>query len=256
MGIFDRLRKSGVKDSGSESGAAAADGPAARLPEPDPPAHPMNQQPEGFRLPADLGLPAATEARLRAFLWDQVLTTSEPDLLDIWAEELEAEDIGEEQADRAFDAVLAARRAQQAAWGPDDVLPLTAAFDALAEAGIVAREHFSCCGTCGSAEIGGERDDTRTWRGYVYYHQQDTESLISSRSTYVGYGAFLDAFMTEEEWLALSEQEREETYDRITVDLMNDEVIPVLERHGVNVVWDRRLATRILLEDVDAVVRV
>ncbi|GAA1505130.1 DUF6891 domain-containing protein [Nocardioides humi] len=227
-----------------------------RLPEPDPPAHPMNQQPEGFRLPAELGLAPDTEARLRAFLWDQVLTSAEPDILDIWDEEIAAEGIGDEQADRAFDAVLAARRAQQADWGPDDVLPLTAAFAALADAGIVARENFSCCGTCASAEIADERDDSRSWRGYVYYHQQDTESLIGSRSTYVGYGAFLDAFMDEQEWLALSDEQKDETYERLTVDLMVGEVIPVLERHGVTVEWNRELHTRILLDDVDTVVRV
>ncbi|WGX97588.1 DUF6891 domain-containing protein [Nocardioides sp. L-11A] len=253
MGIFDRFRK---RRPGDDTTETAGDAGPARLPEPDPPAHPLNQQPEGFRLPGDLGLPADTETRLRAFLWDGVLTSAEPDLLDVWGEEIAAEGIGDEQADRAFEAVLAARRAQQASWGPDDVLPLTSAFAALADAGIVARENFSCCGTCASAEIADERDDSRTWRGYVYYHQQDTESLLSSRSTYVGYGAFLDAFMTEEEWLALSDADKEATYERLTVDLMVGDVLPVLERHGVRVEWNRELGTRILLDDVDTVVLV
>ncbi len=254
MGFFDRLR--GSRDDAPREDRAPADAAIVHLPEVDPPAHPRNQQPEGFRLPAALCIPDDVEPRLRAFLWDQVLTTAEPDVVDIWGEELAAEGIGEEQADRAFDAVLTARRAQQAAWDGEEVLPLTAAFDALAEAGIVAREHFSCCGTCASGEIHDERDDSRDWRGYVYYHQQDTESLLSSRSTYLGYGAFLDSFLTEQEWEALSDEEKDATYERITVDLMVDAVLPVLERHGIEVTWERDLRTRILLSDIDTVVHV
>ena len=252
MGIFDRFRGRG----GDEEPEADPRAPIARIPHVDEPAHPKNQQPAGFRLPADLGLEPEVEHRFRAFLWNSVLTTDEPDLLDIWGEELAAEGIGDEQADRAFAAVLEARRDQQAAWREDDVLPLAAAFADLAEVGIVAREDFSCCGTCAPGEIHDERDDSRTWRGYVYYHQQDTERLIADRETYLGYGAFVDALTSPEAWEAMSNDEREATYARETVTLMEEAVLPVFERHGIEVEWDHDLDTRIQVKGVDTVVLV
>lgn len=50
--------------------------------------------------------------------------------------------------------------------------------------------------------------------------------------------------------------DKEATYERLTVDLMVGDVLPVLERHGVRVEWNRELGTRILLDDVDTVVLV
>ena len=70
---------------------------------------------------------------------------------------------------------------------------LTKAFAELAEIGVVARENFTCCGTWGSTEIWDERDESRQWRGYLYYHSQDADAIIQDGQTYVGYGAFLDA---------------------------------------------------------------
>ncbi|WP_056895419.1 MULTISPECIES: hypothetical protein [unclassified Nocardioides] len=49
---------------------------------------------------------------------------------------------------------------------------------------------------------------------------------------------------------------QDEAYQRLTVVLMRDEVIPLLERHGVSVEWNGALDTRILVADVDAVVLV
>ncbi|MFF5075260.1 DUF6891 domain-containing protein [Micromonospora olivasterospora] len=63
----------------------------------------------------------------------------------------------------------------------------------LQELGVLARENFTCCGTCAAApesprlrdrwsgpvsEIHDERDDSRHWHGYLWYHQQDTESAV------------------------------------------------------------------------------
>ena len=55
------------------------------------------------------------------------------------------------------------------------------AFDALEADGVIARQHFSCCGTCGSSEIWDEvnaaEEAGRPARGYAFYHVQDL-SLI------------------------------------------------------------------------------
>ncbi|GAA1605820.1 DUF6891 domain-containing protein [Leucobacter chromiireducens] len=121
------------------------------------------------------------------------------------------------------------------------------AFAALADAHVIARTAFTCCGTCGDAEIWDERDESGGSRGYVFYHSQDAEWLAESGETFLNYGAFLDAFFTEDEWEALAESAREERYAEIVAALLTETVFPVLRQHGLEVEWDQDLGTRVLL---------
>src|SRR5882762_7412606 len=78
---------------------------------------------------------------------------------------------------------LAAHIAQQASWhGPTDCDRLDAAFAALDRVGIVARQHFSCCCTCGAHEIHDEMNQAEKAgtpsRGYTFFHVQDTEHAM------------------------------------------------------------------------------
>ncbi len=124
---------------------------------------------------------------------------------------------------------------------------LNRAFAALEEEGVIARQNFTCCGTCASAEIWDEIDDSREWKGYIYFHQQDTESLAESGGTYVGFGSFLAYPRDENEWNALSDAQKEEIsalHKKLSVELMKDTIIPVLEKHGLSVEWKGNFDTR------------
>ncbi len=88
---------------------------------------------------------------------------------------------------------LAAHRAAQATWpAVTDCDRLDAAFRELDAAGIVARHGFTCCNTCGMAEIGGEVEPDRVEhvRGFAFYHQQDTEAAVQEGNLLLSYGAF------------------------------------------------------------------
>jgi hypothetical protein len=99
----------------------------------------------------------------------------------------------EPQIERITAELLAEHRQEQSGWiGPTDCDKLDAAFDDLEEAGIVARQNFSCCSNCGHGEIWGEIEETQAERkvtGYVFYHMQDTEGVCSSGSLYLKFGA-------------------------------------------------------------------
>jgi hypothetical protein len=89
---------------------------------------------------------------------------------------------------------LAKHAADQAAWpAVTDCDRLDKAFAELEQHGIVARQNFSDCGTCGVAEIVDEIDATRKKgrevRGYVFYHMQDTESAADGGGLYLNYGS-------------------------------------------------------------------
>lgn len=213
-------------------------------------------QPEDLRLNADLGLTEKQERKLRDFAWERVVGgESDVDSYLEWAAD-EFPKRKKKVLAQAFDTVLQARRAQIASWpAAARSTGLMTAFAELADLGIVARGNFSCCGTCGSSEIWEERDDSRTWRGYLYFHSQDAERIPEDRATYVGYGVFLDAYLPESEWDALPDQSKEETYTRLVTELMA-EAVPVLERHGVQVEWDGDLGVRILLKNIDWYVEV
>ncbi|MCL2467854.1 MAG: cAMP-binding protein [Micrococcales bacterium] len=212
---------------------------------------PYHEQPGGLRLSPELGLDDERERELRDFAWEQILTgiDDSEEFCELAEDEFELE---EKVLAQAFDQLLSVRREQQHRWPPEvRETALTRAFADLAGIGIVARENFTCCGTCASSEIYGEVDDSRIWRGYVYYHSQDAARIVEDRRTYIGYGAFLEPVMSEDEWNALSDTAKEETYQRLVIDLMRDEVIPLLERHGIDVEWDGSFARRILLKGVD-----
>ncbi|GAA3057235.1 hypothetical protein GCM10017562_22600 [Streptomyces roseofulvus] len=84
--------------------------------------------------------------------------------------------VGREQAEALVDRLWLERVAESAGWeGVTDPERLTAAFAGLERAGIVAREHFTCCRTCGTAEIGAEEGADEA-RGFVYFHRQCTET--------------------------------------------------------------------------------
>ena len=92
------------------------------------------------------------------------------------------------------EAALAAHRRAELSWPTvTDCDRLDAAFAALEEAGIVSRQNFSCCGTCGSAEIWDEieyaQDQGRAIHGYAFFHMEDTEAAVEGEGLHLHYGA-------------------------------------------------------------------
>jgi len=84
-------------------------------------------------------------------------------------------------------------RAEQVTWPTTtDNDRLELAFSALESGGIVARQNFTCCQTCGHAEIGDEietaREAGREVRGYTFFHQQDTERAAEGGGILLAYG--------------------------------------------------------------------
>lgn len=126
-----------------------------------------------------------------------------------------------------LDAALAAHYEAQKTWGITDCERLDAAFDELNQRGIVARQHWSCCGTCGVAEIWHEMQSFEEARGYTFYHWQDSDSAAEYGGLYLNYGAVADEEQTN-------------------VDLAW-EIVNVLRKHDLKVAWSGNLATRILI---------
>jgi hypothetical protein len=88
---------------------------------------------------------------------------------------------------------LAGHRSHQADWPTTtDCDRLDAAFTDLGRAGILARQHFSCCGTCGADEIREELDQAekagQPARGFTFFHIQDTEHAVAGEGLYLSYG--------------------------------------------------------------------
>jgi hypothetical protein len=125
---------------------------------------------------------------------------------------------------------VAEHLAQQTAW-PErtDCDRLDAAFAALESAGIVARQHFSCCGACGATEIHDEMDrvakDGSTVRGYTFFHVQDTEHAVEGESLFLSYGAM--------------------DRDRDRAVAIGHEVVAALKEQGLHPAWNGRHANRI-----------
>ncbi len=130
------------------------------------------------------------------------------------------------------DQAAAAHAEEQAGWdGPTDCDRLDAAFAELEAGGIVARQHFSCCGTCGSTEIDGEMEVAAKAglgvRGFTFFHVQDTEHAVAGESLYLSYGS----------------RSRDQT-ESVAI---GHDVVATLTRHGLTPAWNGRFAHRIAL---------
>lgn len=124
---------------------------------------------------------------------------------------------------------LEAHRLAQAGWpSVTDYDRLANAFVELNAAGIVARDHFTCCGNCGAAEIWDEVDAYgERARGYTFFHMQDTEHAVAGQGLYLSYGS----------------TGRQES-DALEV---AGEVVEVLRRHGLGPSWNGRIQTRVFV---------
>ncbi len=120
------------------------------------------------------------------------------------------------------EAMAERRRIQQSWPAITDCDRLDAAFMSLEEDGILARQNYSCCGTCGAAEIWDEltnaRDEGKAVRGYVFYHVQDTENAADGGGLYLNYGA-----LEEGENAALA---------------IAGEIVGAMERSGLSTNWN------------------
>ncbi|MBC9712376.1 hypothetical protein H9Y04_07300 [Streptomyces sp. TRM66268-LWL] len=93
------------------------------------------------------------------------------------------------QARVLVDRLWRERADEQRSWsGTTDPERIRAAFAALEQRGITARENFTCCRTCADTEIGAEAADDA--RGYVYFHSQCTEGAAAGHGLMLLYGAF------------------------------------------------------------------
>jgi hypothetical protein len=121
---------------------------------------------------------------------------------------------------------ISAHVRDQAEW-PDttDCDRLDAAFAELDQLGILARQHYSCCGTCGSNDIRIEMGQVRAARGFTFFHIQDTEHAVGGEFLYLSYGSA--------------------TADRSDAVAIGREVVDTLSRHGLRPSWDGRHVNRI-----------
>jgi hypothetical protein len=131
-------------------------------------------------------------------------------------------------AEKLVDELLDEQRRAEARWPTvTDNDRVDRAFAELDASGVVARQNFADCQTCGNAEIHDElqsaRAAGRNVRGYVYYHQQDTDRAVDGGGLVLAYGAADGAHALE----------------------IAREVVRVLERHGLRTEWNGKVERRI-----------
>ncbi|MEO3938008.1 hypothetical protein V3N99_14795 [Dermatophilaceae bacterium Soc4.6] len=214
MGFFDRLRP-GADAGQAPPGAGAPDRAPDEAASPDRPARVeqlewLEESARDLVSPAFLGHDDVHEALLEQYVEDDELDLTEGDvgsvLERVWAERLQ----------------------QEAGWTDEgDYTRVAAAFAALEADGIVARMGFTCCQTCGHAEIGDEAGPSS--RGYVFFHEQDAERLGPGGSDlFLAYGGF-----------------------EAPPEVVAGEVVAALTAQGLTVEWDGTTAARVMVTGVD-----
>lgn len=151
------------------------------------------------------------------------------DALDVLSDECEPHRL-RPHARQYLGEALHAHKQAEARWpATTDCDRLDRAFLELETRGVVARQNYSCCGTCGVGEVFDEIDDAqqqgRTVHGYTFYHMQDTEHAVAGCGLYLNYGATAD--------------------DEAPALAVGRLIAKVLTRHGLHVEWDETWSKRI-----------
>lgn len=137
-------------------------------------------------------------------------------------------------AARLTDSALAAHFSAQRTWSHEtDCDKLDEAFAELDRNGIVARQNWTCCQTCGHTEIAYELGRTavhRRVRGYVFFHQQDSEHVAHEDNLYLAYGSLNGG---DDEAVAVAR-----------------EVAATLRRYGLTIEWNGLIQKRICIRDI------
>ena len=122
-----------------------------------------------------------------------------------------------EQMSALVDRMRSERVREQRAWQAEtDPDRLARAFSALEDADIVARENFTCCRSCGQAEIGAEAFPG--CRGFVYFHRGCTAEAVLGNGLTLYFGGFDDS-------------------ERTTASV-GHQVVAALEQVGLSVRWN------------------
>jgi hypothetical protein len=152
-------------------------------------------------------------------------------LVEFLSDEYDGEEL-RPHAERLTHELIEAHLRQQATWpSQTDCDRLDEVFAELERAGIVARQDFSCCGNCGSAEIWDEMEAVsrrgQRVRGYTFYHMQDTEAAVEEGGIYLAFGAVQEGTAPA---LEIARQ-----------------VVETIQRHSLNVEWNGKCGNRIFV---------
>ena len=130
------------------------------------------------------------EARVREVIAGGYATRAESaELAEEYLVSQDRRPVSTAQARQLADRLWQERVEEQAHWeGETDPERVTRAFTALEAAGITARENFTCCRSCGQAEIGAEAAPGA--RGFVYFHHQCTDAAVAGHGLTLLYGGF------------------------------------------------------------------
>lgn len=108
---------------------------------------------------------------------------------------------------------------------------LDRAFESLEAAGIVARQHFSCCNNCGHKQILLEmrrKQKQQECKGYAFYHRGDTERAARTGILYITFG------------------DSEGAGDKI-----GEAIVRALETEGLAVIWNGSYLQRICVSGLN-----
>lgn len=130
---------------------------------------------------------------------------------------------------------------------------LNKAFKALRNRGYLARQAFSCCGSCAGYAIANEVDSWSPARqaklvGAVYYHTQDADAVKLDRKQvgrlHIRYGQVE----------VNSDNGTTQTFGTKDRKAIGDEVAALLREHGLCVEWDGNPDTAIVVHGLDQMV--
>jgi hypothetical protein len=162
---------------------------------------------------------------------DEIIETA----ADMFRDNFEDRQLLRRLAARLTESALTEHYTEQRTWSHEtDCDRLDEAFAELDRIGIVARQNWTCCQTCGHTDIAYETGKTSVHRrvyGYVFFHHGDAENVVNADHLYLAYGSVLNR--SDEEAVAVAR-----------------EVVVVLKKYGFTVEWNGLIQKRIGIKNI------
>jgi|GEM_PF-2065301 len=139
-----------------------------------------------------------------------------------------------------FDQATREQLVEEASWPEHNrTREFLDAFATLSDTGVLALANFACCGTCAHAE-GLDLAIEKGARGYVYFHEQDTERAAEGGGLFLGFGS---TFEVPEE---ASDADRAAYNTECAA--IAQEAVDLLDRAGFAPEWEGTVQRRIFVD--------
>ena len=216
-----------------------------------------NALPSTYLFPDKVRVPTQLRQSLVTAVWREIIIGNfqQRQLADVAKKCLSGTyQLSQEDAVTVINSLLTCRRAQIEHYKSTgvfaDMRRLNQAFFELTKAGVLALADYLCNASSASEEAYQEMY-RGNFKAVLYFHRQDTERLIASNETLLGFDYNHLHFYTESDYAQLSSSQKKAAFAEHMLDIVESDINPIFSKYNIDLQWDGKVTSRMRIKNVD-----